>query len=152
MTCYKCDLTFEQFSDLSDHTAANHPARILFPCNECQLSFGNLAILEEHIYSEHQSNTIPQVDGPCQDLSEASKVLYSNNRTAGFTFNHEKQTEKITKDAEINDFEVNINNSDQNATIKCSTGFYIQVARACFVTLYKSSVITRSKTAMCHNH
>ena len=99
------------------------------------------------MYCEHQTNFIPQFDGPGQELFEFTDG-FNVNRTAGFTFNQEKQTEKIKKDTKINDYEVNINNSDQNATIKCSTGFYIQVARACFVTLDKTSIITRGKTAI----
>ena len=38
-----------------------------------------------------------------------------------------------------------MNNNDQNATIKCSSGFYTQVAKACFVTLEKHSVLTKAK-------
>ena len=75
-----------------------------------------------------------------------------DTRTAGFTFNQDKQTEKIRQDASISDFEVNINNNDQNVTIKCSTGFYIQVARASFITLNIQSVFTRGKTAITVNN
>ena len=52
------------------------------------------------------------------------------------------------KDASINDFDVTVNNTDQNATIKCSSGFYIQVAKGCFVSLLNSSVFTKDKIAI----
>ena len=80
----------------------------------------------------NQTEDIPQFDGAASDL----ELLDQPNpggpaiRTASFVFNQEKQTDKIKKDAVLNDFEVNVNNNDENATVKCSTGFYIQVARS----------------------
>ena len=41
-----------------------------------------------------------------------------------------------------------MNNSDQNATVKCSSGFYIQVARASLGTLNKRSVLSSCDIAM----
>ena len=48
---------------------------------------------------------------------------------------------KIVKDASKNDYDISINNDDQNATVKCSSGFYIQVARASLGSLLSPSVL-----------
>ena len=124
------------------------PLGIPSTCDRCNLSFVLLSDLEAHKQHEHNKHFIPQYDGPGQDVFEIVDITDTSNRTAGFTFNQDKQTEKIKKDAQINDYEVNINNNDENATIKCSTGFYIQVARASFVTLEKHSVISRGRIAI----
>ena len=148
-TCFKCDLNFEQFYDLNSHIEAYHQVDTIFPCDECQLSFKSLVELEAHVDSEHTQQHIPQYDGPVQEFHEFTDISPDTCiRTAGYSFNQDKQTEKIKNDAKLDDYEVTVNNSDQNATIKCSTGFYIQVARPCFVTLDKKSVITRGKIAI----
>ena len=90
--------------------------------------------LNNHVDTEHDgvnASVIPQYDGPLQELPELIQDPNSTSvRTANFTLNQNKQTERIKHDAAINDYEVTVNNMDQNATIKCSTGFYIQVARS----------------------
>ena len=146
ITCYKCDKSFEQFSDLSEHTVAAHPTQLVFTCDDCEVNFKKLTYLEDHISREHKEHFIPQLDGPVQEVFDFTNI--PDTRSATFSFNQDKQTEKIRNDASICDYEVTINNNDQNGTIKCSTGFYIQVARASFVTLDKHSMFTRGKVAI----
>ena len=63
-------------------------------------------------------------------------------RTASFSLKQSKQVNKIREDAKLNDYEVTVNNGDQNVTIKCSSGFYIQVAKASFALDRSSSLST----------
>ena len=71
-----------------------------------------------------------------------------NFRSANYALNQDKQANKIREDASLNDYEVTVNNNDQNVTIKCSSGFYIQVAKASFMTLDKCSVLSTAKVAI----
>ena len=50
--------------------------------------------------------------------------------------------------ASISDYEVHINNHDENCMIKCSSGFYSQVAKPCFSALDIHSVLNSQDTAM----
>ena len=99
-----------------------------------------------------EPDIIPQVDGHGDvlvldyelppSINQHLNVSGSNVRTAPYTLNQSKQTAKITEDASINDFEVNVNNNDQNATVKCSSGFYIQVARASIGSLNNGTMFS----------
>ena len=86
---------------------------------------------------------IPQVDGPPPDIPY--QVTHTqpepSSHTANYQFNQEKRTAKIVKDAAISYNDINVNNDDQNATVKCSSGFYIQVARASLGSLQSPSVL-----------
>jgi hypothetical protein len=95
------------------------------------------------------NNTIELIDvGPENEVGKIPSSQAHSIRNSNYAFNQKKQTEKIRNDASINDYEVTINNSDQNATIKCSTGFYIQVARASLGTLKMHSVLSCNKIAI----
>ena len=102
-------------------------------------------LLSKHIQISHQNQAysptyrMPQFDGPL-DLFDSPPD--ENIRTSNYTLNKEKQIEKIVKDASATDYDVNINSSDQNVTIKCSTGFYIQVAKPTFLTLDDSATLS----------
>ena len=127
-------------------------------CPICAKTFDLSAALREHMITCHEGLSlqpdvneehIPQYDGPDQDLYEFSNVPSFNTiRKAAYSFNQQKQTDKIKEDAALNDFNVNVNNSDQNATVKCSSGFYIQVARASLGTLNNRSVLSCCDIAM----
>ena len=76
--------------------------------------------MEAHLLDDH--GHIPQLDGPDQELYVfPDPPSYSENkvRTATYAFNKNKQMREIKKDAKIADFEVNVNNNDENCTIKC---------------------------------
>ena len=113
-------------------------------CDVCRISFPLHADLERHTAVEHDVQTIPQVDGIDQELFEFMDVTPSI-RTASYSLNQSKQVTKIREDANINDYEVTVNNNDQNVTIKCSSGFYIQVAKASFVSIDESSTFSTGK-------
>ena len=72
----------------------------------------------------------------------------STERSANYVLNKDKQTSKIVNDSTIKDFNVTINNNDTNVNIKCSTGFYIQVARPCFATLEHETVLSKDLIAI----
>ena len=71
-----------------------------------------------------------------------------NTRTAPFTFNQEKQTKYLQKDAKSLDYEVLVNNNGENCNIRCSSGFYVAVARPFFSSLVKGSVLHCSNVAI----
>ena len=124
--CYKCDKTFQQYSGLRKHVETDH--------KEVH------ADESDNSYSEE---IIPQLDGPLPDVSHlvTHRQPGPSLQVASFQFNQEKQTQKIVNDAAIPDYEINVNNDDQNATVKCSSGFYIQVARASLGSLQHPSVL-----------
>ena len=56
-------------------------------------------------------------------------------RRATFALNKKKQTTNLKKDALINMFEVVINNHDENVSVKCSSGFFLEVINPGFLEL-----------------
>lgn len=87
-----------------------------------------------------------QVDG-LYDLTiedSCSSNTDPSIRYANFSFNQKKQTRAIQDDARLPDYDVTVNNHDENATIKCSPGFYLQVVKPCFFSLNKESIISSS--------
>ena len=58
-------------------------------------------------------------------ISEPSVLVRNHN----FTLNREKQVSSLAQDTAIDDFEILINNKDTNVNLKCSPGFYAEVAR-----------------------
>ena len=144
--CNFCAFSFEHLPELTVHIRDNHGSPPLFPCKECEKVCSSKAALEDHVENHHDldlESVIPQLDGQDDELELATNMSTNtvSTRTANYTLNQEKQTEKIVRDASKDDYEVNINNNDQNATVKCSPGFYIQVARASLGSLNNSSVL-----------
>ena len=92
-------------------------------------------------HADNELQQIPQIDGAIADLFDFEQPI---SRTAPYTLNRDKQMEKIQSDATIEDFVVTVNNNDQNVTIKCSSGFYIQVGRATFVTTTQGSTFSKN--------
>ena len=153
--CYNCDLSFEQFCDLSEHVKNFHNDENFNPCVDCELFFHTSSALEVHIVKDHER--MQQFDGPIQeqyDFSDSTILDIVPNeseptvRTAKYAFNKNKQMKEIKKDAKIPDFDVTVNNDDENCTIKCSSGFYIQVARSSFTTIDRTTVITIDNVAI----
>ena len=133
---------------VNDHHPNCHDEDLFLPRNDCS-TLSSLPIdLEMHTNNKHDPDQITQLDGLNQDLFVFSNIASNSVRSANYTLNHEKQMTKIRNDASKNDYEVTINNNDENATIKCSSGFYIQVAKSCFVTLDKRSVLSQSDVAI----
>ena len=54
MTCYKCDMNFDKFSELRAHTEALHPYENYFRCEKCHLTFPKASTLEDHVKHEHE--------------------------------------------------------------------------------------------------
>ena len=85
---------------------------------------------------EVPSDIIPQSDGPIDILGDdVPGPGLVRQRVSDYTFNHEKQSRAIEDDAILPDYEVTLNNFEENCNIKCSPGFYVQVARPCFSSL-----------------
>ena len=144
--CEHCMHEFENFDDFCDHNASHHPGDHCCPCDVCEQTFSSQEALEVHLDSDHG---LQQVDGPIQELSDLHSLPNQGSiRTKTFELNRSKQVTEIRKDARIPDFEINVNNSDENCTIKCSSGFYIQVAQSCFMTLNESTVFNVSGIAI----
>ena len=129
---YDMRLVFDEIRLLKSFKAqppdiAPHPPNVV-ECDNCDYGPEIEKQLESHVVAHHRN--IPQLDGLPAKITEPSPGNNDSVRTTNYVFNTVKQIEKIKKDAEINDYIVNTNNNDQNCTIKCSTGFYMQVARA----------------------
>ena len=96
----------------------------------------------DHVPSTRQD--IPQCDGndTIADITEheinvlnptvGSRPLSPPNitsRASEFSLNQHNQVTDIADDATIDNFVVNVSNSDENVCIKCNSGFYKEVAR-----------------------
>ena len=145
-TCDNCEDTFESFDDLTDHIGSIHAQELCYPCEDCKIIFESLSTLEMHFATHH--DTIPQVDGPIEEVPDLVPQGCVSTRTANYVFNKKKQIKEITKDAMLVDFEATVNNNDENCTIKCSSGFYLQVAKASFLTLDDTSTFTLGNVAI----
>ena len=140
--CDDCTHVFENLDDIPDHNASDHHGYHLCYCDVCEQTFSTLEALKAHLDNDH---VLQQVDGPIQDLSDFPSLPdQGHTRTKTFALNRSKQIMEIRKDATISDFEINVNNNNENCTIKCSSGFYIQVAQSCFLTLDESTVFNVS--------
>ena len=85
---------------------------------------------------------IPQIDGiiditqpsplptinPSANASPATHLPSVTTRNVDYALNRDKHLRKLQKDATIDDFNIEINNKDQNVNIHCNTGFYTTVA------------------------
>ena len=138
--CVICANTFDNFSDLCEHNESSHTAHEFYPCDVCEKTFVSLETLEDHITDVH---SLQQLDGPIQELFDfAGPSNQDSVRTKPFALNRTRQINDIRKDSTIADFDITVNNHDENCTIKCSSGFYIQVAQSCFTTLKENTVLS----------
>ena len=145
VACEFCDLSFNDSSNLKNHITLFHSNS----SQDYQIYPWLHPDLKMHVDSVNHLQNIPQVDGPNQELYEFSDLPSAcSSRSASYSLNQEKQTRKIIEDASLNDYEVTVNNADQNVTIKCSSGFYIQVAKASFVTLEKPTVLSATNVTI----
>ena len=150
--CEDCELIFTSFPHLEQHIITDHGSPLPspgIPDQRWDSVYNTTSELHEHQKDCHEM--IPQVDGLANELVDFDFTSLPSNttvRSASFTLNQEKQTAKIVKDAARNDFEANINNNDTNVTVKCSAGFYIQVARPSFSSIRNGSVFSSSNVAI----
>ena len=144
LPCCVCNRSFLVLADLTNHLKLSHPFHLFNACDDCESTFPSQLNLEAHVV-KHVDNLIPQLDGLDLHLFDFSSNPPTNSvRSATYSLNKDKQITKIVKDAEKQDYEINVNNNEENVTIKCSTGFYIQVAKPSFVTLENGSVLSNS--------
>ena len=150
LSCDPCDETFLTNKEQLIHTQNKHgqTEQLLSQhCQFCDSVFETCDQLNHHIGIVHASCSppIPQLDGPIDEPSTdliGPAPSSGTCRTARYTLNQQKQTDKIRDDAVIDDYEINVNNKDQNVTVKCSSGFYLQVARAYLGYLKDKSVLS----------
>ena len=101
--------------------------------------------IHQHEY-DNLDSPIPQFDGPSDELSRLPDPLsHTSTRIASYTLNQQKQTDKIIKDAALNDYDVTVNNNDMNVTIKCSPGFYLQVAKPSLLGLTDNTYLSKDR-------
>ena len=163
--CTKCALTFANRSDFSLHMRNHHSGAKSFPCKNCRLTFIGPDDLNFHMKYEHEDpnspvdnlslnlhthvdlvSPIPQYDGPSDELSRIlDPPSHTSTRTANYSLNQQKQTDKIIKDAALNDYDVTVNNNDMNVTIKCSPGFYLQVAKPSLLALQDKTYLSKDR-------
>jgi hypothetical protein len=157
--CELCCVSFPLQKDLMKHLEAEHSLQNfpqgmdglnqeMFESDPPSLT-NTVDVLSTSLESPSDDCLIPQVDGINQELFEFSDLPPDNTvRKASYSLNQAKQMSKIRDDAALDDFQVTVNNNDQNVTIKCSSGFYIQVAKASFVTMKKHSVFSAADVAI----
>ena len=149
----KCDFCgFKCYSgkDLHEHLRTMHESNTI-ACDFCNLVFLSESKLNYHIKEKHNEaqdlniSPIVQLDGLDLDSFDFDNGgSNTTKRTTNYKLNQSKQTEKIIKDANKSDYDITINNNDQNSTIRCSSGFYLQVGRPCFSSLVNGSVLNAS--------
>ena len=104
------------------------------------------------IHEELLVSPITQVDGLYEvdqsiihdirsdvELPEKENV---NVRSSKYSLNHKRQTKRIEADALLPDFDVRLNNNNENDNIKCSPGFYAQVVKPCFNAIDEHSILS----------
>ena len=149
--CYKCLTFYHHPLELDSHIVSVHHyssgPRVPQPIGRVL----NGTTKQPEIDQLDSYNNIQQFDGP-NDLTLLSDTTEGLNRSvqlrdtnmghiSDFTLNQQKQTKRIIDDTMLNDYEVNVNNNNENCTIKCSSGFYFQVSKPCFATLNVNSVL-----------
>ena len=99
---------------------------------------------------DNQDRHMPQVDGSLDPVNATSLASHENinQRVSDFASNHQKQTKALEEDTTKVDYDVTLNNNEENCNIKCNPGFYAQVARPSFCSLNKDSIITSSNISM----
>ena len=97
------------------------------------------------IEAVNTNDTLTCVDNPS----------YFDTRHAAFALNHAKQLKNLRKDAVIEDFDIVINNHEENVNIKCSSGFYLEVASPGLLSLANqtagSSIVIQNLKIKCCN-
>ena len=76
----------------------------------------------------------------------------STGKTATFALNRDKQVDRLGIDANLADFDVTINNNNENVSIQCSTGFYDTVAKPVICGLLKGSTISMQNISINCQH
>ena len=150
--------------NLHSHPASTEINKDQSECNLCNETFVNEALMLNHIQRNHgapetshsksdHTADILQLDGAfdgCidnvdEEFTFAPVPCTSNSsRQANFVMNRVSQLEGMKTDATVADFEITVNNKDQNVNIKTSTGFYDQVAKASICNLSKGSTFQYS--------
>ena len=74
-----------------------------------------------------QPSPLPTINPPV-NASPATHLPSVTTRNVDYALNRDKHLRKLQKDATIDDFNIEINNKDQNVNIHCNTGFYTTVA------------------------
>ena len=80
---------------------------------------------------------------------------HTSSRSAGFALNRVKQTKNLIKDTNVQDYDMVRNNHDENVNVKCSSGFYLEVAHPALLHLAKLSldqvIIINNVKILCTN-
>ena len=149
-SCDVCEMVFPSIPELQSHLDEDHTGYVITGLEDSSGDFSEMCHTscseqEPLIQNDHEEEPIDQLDGLDLDFYEFNDVPPDTTvRTASYSLNQGKQTMKIVKDASINDYDITINNDEQNVTIKCSAGFYIQVARPYFSTIKNGTVMTQA--------
>ena len=72
-----------------------------------------------------QCDTINKGDGTL-NINSDSSISYKR-RVSNYTFNQVKQSKAIEDDSSLPEFDVTLDNYDEDYDIKCNPGFYVQV-------------------------
>ena len=178
LTCKECDKDFSCILSLLQHTQEGHEITQPQTCYKCDITFTNHSQLKYHTDAEHGSNTeekvrsetsgindtlgdetdedILQCDGNATIGIQANDVTELHNYTgssvpilqAQYTLNQAKQLSGLSKDSIKDDFSIDVTN-DTNINIWCSTGFYEAVGKRAFSTINKGYQTVIDKVSIC---
>ena len=102
-----------------------------FPTNKIAQVDGNDSVDDdddEFVFDDNDS--IAHLGpGPGPVSISTMEPITTDQRTATFALNRNKQIQTIAVDATRPDFEIEINDSDRNINVHCSSGFYDAVAK-----------------------
>ena len=86
------------------------------------------------------SARITEAKNTNETLARVDNISYFDTRHAAFALNCTKQLKNLRKDAIIEDFDIVINNHEENVNVKCSSGFYLKVASPALLSLANQTV------------
>ena len=134
--CNICGDTFTAANDLDTHMNTQHSVTTANTTPSSEPDRGLNSTIDSDVSAILQVDgniSIPVSDGLDEITESRGPILNPMSkpvitRTAPFTLNHSKQLTKITKNASLKDFEIEIT-STTNINIQCSAGFYQLVAK-----------------------
>ena len=78
-----------------------------------------------------------------QNMGSDTEVLDNNpsynTRHTGFSLDQSKQKNNLKKDALIDNYDIVINNFNENVNVKCSSGFYLKVGNPALLFLARQA-------------
>ena len=95
---------------------------------------------------------VPSLDQGQSSSANKPMPLHTRVRNTGYMLDRDKQIKRLHKDTEGADFSIEVNNKNENVTIRCNTGFYSTVAVPTIQNLARSDVLVFGGVAVRCQH